>query len=235
MYHNLKTIITICARGGSKSVPGKNIKSLAGKPLLAYTIEQAQSLEWVDRIVVSTDDEHIKKVAEEYGVEVPFLRPPELATDTSAKAPAIKHAIETSQSFWHESYDVVVDLDPTSPLRTLDDINASLALLTQPQTLSVFSVSESYKNPYFNMVEPDEKGYVHLSKTPQKPIFRRQDAPAVYSMNASIYVMRVSDFLKQNSFFTSQTRVHIMPEERSIDIDRPIDFEWVEFLMSKQH
>lgn len=234
MYKGKSVALTICARGGSKGVPGKNIRNLLGKPLITYTINQAKLLRWVDRIILSTDDLKIKKVAEYCGIEVPFLRPKKLATDKAAKVPAIIHAVETAEKQWSENYDIVLDLDPTSPLRILDDIEGLIRTLTEkPDIKSVFSVCEAYKNPYFNMVEEDENGYVQLSKKPARPILRRQDAPKVYGMNASIYAMWKKALLVERTFFTNRTKVYVMPRERSVDIDSQTDFDFVEFLMKK--
>jgi CMP-N-acetylneuraminic acid synthetase len=231
---NNSVVLTICARGGSKGVPGKNIRPILGKPLIGYTIEQAKALNWIDRIVVSTDSKEIKKIAEDFGLEVPFLRQAELATDTAGKLPAIIHAVLAAEKHWEENYDIVLDLDPTSPLRNLDDINEVLRILAEePGVKSVFSVCETYKNPYFNMVEENKNGYVRLSKKPPKPILRRQDAPKVYEMNASIYAMWKKDLLLEKTFFTDRTKVYVMPRERSVDIDNQIDFEFVEFLMKR--
>jgi len=235
MYLTHKIICTICARGGSKGVPKKNLKEIAGLPLIAHTIKQAQQLKWIDRIIVSTDDIEIQTVAKKYGVEVPFLRPPELATDTAAKVPAIIDTVIKTSDFFHEQYDLLLDLDPTSPLRNIQDIKTAIDLLvSSPQTKSVFSVTPAYKSPYFNMVELNSQGYACLSKTLTQPIVRRQDAPPVFDMNASIYVMWIKNLLKLKTFFTNKTKIYIMPEERSIDIDRPIDFKLVELLMREK-
>lgn len=235
MYKGKSIVLTICARGGSKGIPGKNIKPVLGKPLIGYTIEQAKALNWVDRIVVSTDSDYIKKVVEDFGLEVPFLRPAELATDSAGKLPAIIHAVEIAQKHWGESYDAVLDLDPTSPLRNLEDIGSVVKILTEELDVkSVFSVCEAYKNPYFNMVEENKDGYVEISKKPTKPILRRQDAPKAYEMNASIYAMWKKDLLTEKTFFTDRTKVYVMPRERSTDIDSQIDFDFVEFLMKKK-
>lgn len=234
MYKGKSVVLTICARGGSKGVPGKNIKPILGKPLIGYTIEQAKTLDWIDRIVVSTDNNEIKKVAEDFGLEVPFMRPAKLATDTAGKLPAIIHTVKEAEKQWGESYKIVLDLDPTSPLRNLDDIVGVVNTLTkEPNVKSVFSVCEAYKNPYFNMVEKNKNGYVELSKKPQRPILRRQDAPKVFEMNASIYAMWKKDLLAEKTFFTDKTKIYLMPRERSCDIDSQIDFDFVEFLMKK--
>lgn len=231
MYHNNKVIATICARGGSKGVPNKNIRPILGKPLLLYTLEQVKALPWVDRIVVSTDSEAIKEVATTANIEVPFLRPSEFAQDDSPKIPAILCAISQAEQTWKEQYDIVLDLDPTSPLRGLDDIEAVMQMLMQPRTEIVVTATPSYKNPYFNMIEQTKTGYIKRVKQPKKIITRRQDAPKVYDMNASIYGMKISALKKWQTYFTPKTRVHIMAEDRSIDIDRPIDFLLVEHVL----
>ncbi len=224
--------MTICARGGSKGVPGKNTKLLAGKPLIEYTIDQALSLLWVDRIIVSTDDPKIKKIAEEKGLQVPFLRPNILATDKAAKVPAIIHAVKSAEKIYSEKYDIICDLDPTSPLRNVTDIkNVVDSLVVMAKTKSVFSVCRAYKNPYFNMVEVDKTGHAALSKRQKRKVYRRQDAPDVFEMNASIYAIWKNVLLKEKTFFTNQTRIYEMPRERSVDIDSPIDFKLVEILM----
>ncbi len=235
MYEGKKIIITICARGGSKGVPGKNIKLLFGKPLIEYTIDQAKSVPWIDRIIVSTEDVKIKKIAEKNNIEVPFLRPKALAGDKAAKIPAIIYAVQESESIFDANYDIVCDLDPTSPLRNIEDIKNVIKILSgKPKTKSVFSVCSAYKNPYFNMVEKNKDGFAEISKKLERPIVRRQDAPKVYEMNASIYAIWKNVLLKEKTFFTSQTRVYEMPRERSVDIDSPVDFKLVEILMKSR-
>lgn len=234
MYNGKKIILTICARGGSKGLPGKNTKNLLGKPLVAYSIEQAKSLGWVDRIVISTDDQKIKKVAEKLGIEVPFMRPPELATDIAPKIPVFLHAIQESEKYWNEKYDIWVDLDATSPLRFAEDIKAAIDLLFTPKTLSVITAMESHHNPYYNMVEMDNNKYVSVSKKLPQSVTRRQDAPRVYAMNGSIYTMWSKELLKRGTFFTDRTKLYIMPPERSFDIDNMIDFEIVKLYLKQR-
>lgn len=235
MYRNHTVIAVICARGGSKGFPGKNTRLLNGKPLVAYTIERAKKFSYADRIVVSTDDTEIKSVAEKCGVEIPCLRPKELATDEISVIPAIIHAVKTAEDYWKEKYDIVVNLGPTCPLRTAEDIRLTIKMLVDtPNTDAVFSVSKSHDNPYFNMVEIDDKKYVSISKKNNNIIARRQDAPEVYAMNGSVYSIWKQVLLAEKSFFTDKTRVYVMPRERSIDIDNSIDFKLAEFLMKKR-
>lgn len=223
----MATVATICARGGSRGVPGKNIRDLLGKPLIAHTIEQALLVEEIDRVFVSTDDPRIARVAREAGAEVPFIRPAELATDQAAKLPVIRHLVE------HVEGDIgkverIVDLDPTSPLRALDDIRASLRLLDK-DTDMVITGYEAEKNPYFNMVEEQPDGNIGLVAKMAGGVVARQAAPKVYSMNGSVYVWHRHTL--RDSLWEGRIRLHVMPRERSVDIDAPLDFRIVEMLM----
>jgi CMP-N,N'-diacetyllegionaminic acid synthase len=224
------TIATICARGGSRGVPRKNIRPLLGKPLIAYTIEQALAHTQIDRVFVSTDSAEIAVVARAAGAEVPFQRPSELASHTAAKLPVIEHLVA-----WVVQHvgpvARIVDLDPTSPLREACDIDACLTLL-DADTDTVISGYEADKNPYFNMVEASTDGGVKLVKTIPGGIVARQAAPAVYAMNASIYCWHHHSLSK--GLWQGRTRLHVMPRDRSVDIDDLIDFALVELLMRQK-
>ena len=227
----MNTIISICARGGSQGVPGKNIRPLLGKPLIAWTIEQALASGLADGVFVSTDDAQIAAVATAHGATVPFVRPAELATAATAKVPVIQHLVG-----WLEAkgriVDRIIDLDPTSPLRDLADIHACAALL-DPQTDVVITGYESDKNPYFNMVELKQSGFYGRVCAPPTEIAGRQQAPKVYAMKASIYAWH-RHTLAQSLWSHPRIRLHPMPRERSIDIDHPVDFELVELLMKRK-
>ncbi|MES2413228.1 MAG: acylneuraminate cytidylyltransferase family protein [Pseudomonadota bacterium] len=225
-------IVSICARGGSAGVPGKNIRPVLGKPLIAWTIEQALSCGLADRVIVSTDSQDIAAVARACGAEVPFLRPAELATAQAAKLPVIQHMVDWVEGSSGRAVETIIDLDPTSPLRLISDILACTALLDE-QTDLVITGYESDKNPYFNMVERDPQGYAGLVCKPASEVFGRQSAPKVYAMNASIYVWRRSS-LTGSLWSSSRVRLYEMPRERSIDIDHPVDFDLVELLMKKK-
>ncbi|CAI2717001.1 acylneuraminate cytidylyltransferase family protein [Nitrospina watsonii] len=227
----MTTIATLCARGGSKGVPRKNILPILGKPLIAYTIEQAQACTLIDRVYVSTEDAEIAEVARQAGAEVPFMRPAELATDTAAKIPVIEHLVN---GVIQTGVDVrtVVDLDPTSPLREVADIEACIHLLDD-DTDVVITGYEAEKNPYFNMVEQQPDGYYGLVKPSDADApYRRQAAPKVYAMNASIYVWHRHTLSK--GLWEGRARLHVMPRERSIDIDHPVDLKLVEFFMQEK-
>lgn len=226
----MSTIATICARGGSVGVPRKNIRPLLGKPLIVHTIEQALACELLDRVYVSTDDPEIAKIASDAGAIVPFLRPAELATSSAGKIPVIQHLVEWVVSN-DGQVDRIVDLDPTSPLRDLEDIRSSIYLL-DPQTDVVITGYEAEKNPYFNMVEVGADGTVALSKIPSSSVLSRQSAPKVFAMNGSVYVWHYHSLVK--GLWGGVAKIHIMPRERSIDIDHEIDFRLVELLMSEK-
>lgn len=229
-----RTVALICARGGSKGLEGKNIKLLAGHPLIAYSVAQARECPFIEDVVVSTDSEEIAAVARRYGARTPFVRPAELASDTAPKLPVLRHALREFERGTDRAIDIVVDLDPTSPLRTIEEIAQCWALVQEPNTDVVFTVCVADKSPYFNMVELVD-GYARLSKSPQVPYARRQEAPVVYSMNASVYAYRREFLIRADSVSGGRARMVVMPPERSHDIDRPIDFDFVEFLVRERH
>jgi CMP-N,N'-diacetyllegionaminic acid synthase len=226
----MTTIATICARGGSAGLPRKNVKPLLGKPLIVHTIEQAQACRAVERIFVSTDDAEIAEIARRAGAEVPFLRPAELATSSAPKIPVIEHLVDHVGKLG-VAIDRIIDLDPTSPLRNLADIEACLSLLDW-ETDVVITAYPAEKNPYFNMVEEKPDGHIGLVKTVPGGVTSRQLAPAVYAMNASIYIWRLEAL--KHGIWGNRIKLHVMPRERSIDIDTPIDFMLVEALMKKK-
>jgi CMP-N,N'-diacetyllegionaminic acid synthase len=227
------TLGTICARGGSRGLPGKNIRDLAGHPLIAYTIATARRCAFIDRLVVSTDSEEIASVARRYGADVPFLRPGELASDTAGKVPAIQHAVREVEREGRRPVDLVVDLDPTSPLRTEDEVRECWDLVQTPGTDVVFTVTPADRSPYFNMVEIVD-GYARLAKRLDPPVLRRQDAPAVFSLNASVYAYRRAHLMDDGRVVAPRSRVVVMPPERSRDVDGPLDFAFLEFLVRER-
>lgn len=231
----MSRICTICARGGSKGVKNKNIRDLAGKPLIAYTLEQARASGLFDLIAVSSDSPAILDMACNHGANLLVERPAELATDTAAKLPVIRHCIEEAERINGERFDVVVDLDATSPLRFVTDIQDAVAMLEREKVSNIITAAPARCSPYFNLVELGEDGVVRLSKPLGKPIVRRQDSPRCFDMNASIYVWRRAALFDNPTVFNADTRLFVMPEERSTDIDNELDFEIVEFLMKKRN
>ena len=230
-----KILCTICARGGSKGVKNKNIKILNGKPLIAHTIKQAKQSELFEHIVISTDNDNIANISKKYGAEVFFKRNEELASDTAGKLEVIKDAFVRSEEYYATKFDYLIDLDATAPLRNVDDIKNSFAKFLQNNNDNLITAMPSRRSPYFNIVEVDKNGKVTLSKTINNSITRRQDTPKSYDMNASIYIWKRDIILNEKSLFLENTGLYIMPEERSIDIDNEIDFEFVEFLMEKNN
>lgn len=231
-------LCTICCRGGSKGVKNKNIRPLLGKPLLAYTIEQAQKSQIFNHIVLSTDSKEIAEVGKYYGAEVFFLREEKLATDKAGKLPVIQDTLNRSEKYFNTTFNAIFDLDATSPLRDVQDIINAYDLFTRDQSDILITASPSRKNPYFNLIEffeQDGEQYIELSKKPNKPILCRQDAPKCYDMNASIYIWKRESLMSSQRLFGKNTSLYIMPEERSIDIDTETDFEFVEFLLGKKN
>ena len=224
----------MCARGGSKGVTHKNLRPLAGRPLIAHSVEQARASGLFEAIAVSSDSPEILAVAASAGADLLVRRPAELATDTAAKLPAIRHCLESVEQRSGQRFDVLVDLDATSPLRLPADIVGAVALLETGGAGNVITGAPARRSPYFNLVERRQDGTVGLSKPPSGPIVRRQDAPACFDMNASIYVWWRDDFLAHPAIFQDRTRLYEMPEERSIDIDSELDLAIVAFLLQRR-
>ncbi len=230
---NYNILCTICARGGSKGVKNKNIKPIHGKPLIAYTIEQAKKSGLFEHIVISTDSDDIAAVAKEYGAEVFFKRSSEMASDTAGKLDVIRDAFQRSEEYYDEKYEYLIDLDATAPLRVVEDIVKSFEQFLNNDNDNLITAMPSRRSPYFNLVEVNKKGDVYLSKKLDDAIVRRQDAPKSYDMNASIYIWKRDVILNSNTLFLEKTGLYVMPEERSIDIDTKLDYKFVEFLMKE--
>ena len=225
-------LCTICARGGSKGVEGKNVRLMLGKPLITYSIEQARTSGLFDAIAVSSDSDQILEIASACGADHLVRRPADLATDTAAKLPVIRHCVSEVERMRGQSFNTLVDLDATSPLRSVKDIRDAVSLLEASGSGNVITAMPARRSPYFNLVELNEYNFVKLAKSVAPPFVRRQDAPACYDMNASIYVWKRDVLFDAPTLFNADTRLYVMPEERSIDIDSELDFQFVEFLMS---
>lgn len=232
----MKRLGSICARGGSKGVPNKNLRIVAGKPLIAHTIQQAVQSKMFDCISVSSDSVEILNVAKNFGAEVLIQRPIEMATDTAAKLPAIQHCLLETEKIMQVQFDIVVDMDCTSPLRSIQDITQSINLFESSGGCSnLITGARARRSPYFNLVQRKTDGYVELVVTPEKPILRRQDAPDCYDMNGSIYIWTRDSLLSIKKVISDKTIIFEMPEERSLDIDSEFDFKVVSFLMEKRN
>ncbi|MDI4650358.1 acylneuraminate cytidylyltransferase family protein [Cohnella hashimotonis] len=230
----MNRICTICARGGSKGVKNKNIRMLDGRPLIAHSIEQALATGIFATIAVSSDSDDILVAAREAGATILVKRPEEMASDTAAKLPAIRHCFTEAERIAGTRFDTIVDLDATSPLRIPQDIIEAVEMLESKRVSNVITGMPSRRSPYFNLVEINDNGAVELSKKLPYKVVRRQDGPPCYDMNASIYVWSREALLNNDAIFVADTRLYVMPEERSIDIDNELEFEWVEFLLNKQ-
>jgi CMP-N,N'-diacetyllegionaminic acid synthase len=231
MGDSMSVICTICARGGSVGVKNKNIRRLRNKPLLAHTIIQAQNSNLFDKIVVSSDSKKIRDIALEWGAHYVVDRPDHLATSAAPKIPVIQHACLEAEQFFNKQFNVLVDLDVTSPLRHVDDIlNAYKMFVNDNDASNLVTAMPARRSPYFNMLEVNAKGYTQLVKTPHSEIHRRQDAPSCYDMNASIYIWKRETLFNSETTIREKTLLYVMPEERSIDIDSMLDWEFVKLL-----
>ena len=229
----MNIVCVIGARGGSKGLPGKNIRPLLGKPLIAWSIEQARACPEISRVVVSTDSEAIANVAREYGADVPFMRPASLAADTAGKWSVWQHALDACEHHYGAPIDVFVDLDCTSPLRDVADISKAIAQFLAARVDAVFSVCEARKNPYFNMLEVVD-GCQRICKSLPNPIVRRQDAPRVLEHVASIYVLAPAYLRRGTGLLSGCTQGYDIGQAKSLDIDSDFDFELVTFLMQQR-
>ncbi len=228
-------LATICCRGGSKGVPGKNIKLLDGIPLIVHTILQSQNSNLIQDLIISTDDDQIAQIALKAGAKVPFNRPAGLASDSSSKWPVFIHALEFYEKEYGVEVDYLVDLDVTVPLKTSLDIDGAIQMaLDNPETEVVITGYEPERNPYFNMMEIRPDGLAEIVKKSEKPIVRRQDAPEVYSLTPAAFVIKKSALYNYPHWSKAPCRIYPMPRERAIDIDSTLDFELIEFLMNKK-
>ena len=230
----MNIICVIGARGGSKGVPGKNIRPLLGKPLIAWTIEQAKECKLINRVIVSTDNKEIAEISKKYKAEVPFIRPKELANDQSGKWEVWQHALKACEDFYNEKFDLYVDLDCTSPVRDVDDIYKAIEQYKSSDADAIFSICEARKNPYFNMVEYDKKNYLKIVKSLDSPIVRRQDSPKVFEHVASIYVINPEYLKNGNGLLGGRTKGYNIGIEKSFDLDSEFDFELIEYIMKKK-
>lgn len=232
---NTNNLITICARGGSKGIPGKNIKILNGKPLIYYTINIAKQFQ--DKfpntdIVLSTDSDEIKKVAEDCGLLTEYKRPEYLAGDLVGKIDTIKDVVVWQEDMKGKVYDYILDLDVTSPLRNLEDLTEAFKIIIENnEAINLFSVSNASRNPYFNMVEIKDNGFYAQVKKNNDNFLTRQSSPNVYDLNASFYFYKRRFFdLNYKGAITDKSLIYIVPHI-CFDLDHQIDFEFLSFLM----
>ena len=240
----MNLLITICARGGSKGIPGKNIRHIGNQPLIAYSIETAKKFAdslsvlegWGEVcLTLSTDSIEIKNEAAQFGLLTDYVRPDEMATDTAGKLPVLKHVLEWEEKQKNIRFDYLLDLDVTSPLRTVEDLqNAFQILLNDEQAMNLFSVNNAHRNPYFNMVEQNETGYFSLVKKLPDGVLTRQAAPKVYDMNASFYFYRRNFFDSDcKTAISAKSLIYTMPH-LCFDLDEPVDFLFMEYLIENK-
>jgi len=218
----------IPARGGSKGVPRKNIREIGGKPLIAWSIEAAKASRYIDRVVLSSDDQAIIDVAKAWGCDVPFVRPPELATDKADSMQVVRHAIATLP----EHYNYLVLLQPTSPMRNAEDIDAAIERCAQRGVVACVSVCEPDKSPYW-MIKVDRDGFAQPLFPAEQIPDRRQDALPVAAFNGAVYVARTEHLAGGGAFYADRTVAYSMPKERSFDIDTELDIKIVNFLLNQ--
>lgn len=227
----MRVVALICARGGSRGVPGKNIKPLGGRPLIAWSIAQAKAVAQVDRVVVSTDSTEIADVARAAGAEVPYMRPAELATDTAAEWLTWRHALDYLLASDGQHPDALMVVPATSPFREPHDLERCLVEFGRGDVDVVITVTDANRSPYFNMVTTGEDGYSRLVIQPHGRIVRRQDAPIVSDITTVGYVVAPGFVMRADGIFEGRVRSVHIPPERALDIDTPLDFQIAECLM----
>lgn len=227
MIAGRKVLAIIPARGGSKGVPKKNIRNLNGKPLIAWTIEEAKKSQYIDKLIVSSDDDEIMKVSREWGAEVPFKRPFELSQDDTPGINPVLHAIK-----YFPDYEYIVLLQPTSPLRLVVDIDNALEKCIEHNSESTVSVAPTTTTPYW-MYKIGKNGYLKSVISDGNYPFQRQQAPILYELNGAVYVSTIESIKRNKSFLLDNTIPYVMPRKRSIDIDTIDDFDYCEFLLKR--
>ena len=228
MIHEKSILAVIPARGGSKGLPRKNLRMLAGKPLIAWTIEEAKKSKYIDRLMLSSEDAEIISVARQWGCEAPFVRPQELATDETPGVEPILHAIDALS----EKYDYVVMLQPTSPLRIAEDIDGCVEMCLGHKAPACVSVTEPSKSPYWmyrldagdRLIPNLDLGFADV---------RRQDLPRVYALNGAVYVAETDWLIAHRTFLTQETVAFVMPRERLWDVDTELDLKFCELLLTQ--
>jgi len=227
----MQVLYLIPARSGSKGLPGKNIRQLGNKPLIAHSIDAAKSAIHKGRIFVSTDDAEIAEIAKQAGAEVPFIRPAELSTDSASTMDVIMHTLNWCKDH-HINFDMMVLLQPTSPLRSSADIDAAIKLLTEKKADAIVSVCETEHHPLWSNTLPENCSMKNFLREDVKGL-NRQQLPVYYRLNGAIYLSKVSTLIQQKGFLHNSTYAYVMPQNRSIDIDHELDFMMAELLINK--
>lgn len=232
--NNKNVVGFIFARAGSKSIPDKNIKILDGIPLIAHSIKAGLKCASIDHIIVSTDSQKIADIALKFGAEVPFIRPKELAQDNSNELDAWKHAIQAYEQHYKKNIGLFISLPPTAPFRSTEDIENCIKEFNSVDCDIVITVKEAKNNPYFNMVKNNKLGFSEIViPESKKSLFRRQDAPKIFDMTTVAYVADTRYILNSTGILQGKVRSVIIPDDRALDIDNIIDFQFAEFLKEK--
>lgn len=225
----------IFARGGSKDVPRKNLRLLSGKPLLGHAIETALACQSLNSVIVSTDDEEIAHVAQQYGAETPFMRPKNLAQDDSPEWLSWRHALRSLSKIDDNPHiDILVIIPTTAPLRSVADVEACITLIQENTCDGVITVTPGKRSPHFNMITLSRSGHASLAIPPSEPISVRQSAPVVYDMTTVAYAVKSQFVLESQDLFEGKIQAVIVPAERALDIDSELDLEYAEFLLRRQ-
>jgi CMP-N-acetylneuraminic acid synthetase len=228
----MKATAFIFARGGSKGLPGKNVRLLGGKPLIAWSIDHALAVDRIERVIVSTDSEEIAAVAREFGAQVPFIRPAELARDDSPEWLAWRHALGYLKESEGVFPQIMVSVPATAPMRLPIDIENCLDEFQKGDADIVITIADAHRSPYFNMVTSHPDGTVGLVFPPQSTIARRQDAPTVYDVTTVAYVVRPEFVMSHRGIFEGRVHAVHVPTDRAIDIDTLLDFQIAECLLN---
>jgi N-acylneuraminate cytidylyltransferase len=226
----MKIYAGIFARGGSKGVKRKNIRTLNERPLISYSIHSALQNKFIDYLFVSTEDKEIAKISESLGANIPFIRPEELASDNAAMWPTYKHAMEFFKER-NDLPDILIDLPCTSPMRNDKDINDCLSKIIEDEFDAVITITHAKRHPMFNMITIDDDEFARLMSSPKDDIKRRQDTPSAYDITTVAYAFKTEYILKSNSLFEGKVGAIIVPEDRALDIDSEFDFKIAKLLM----
>jgi len=228
LINKQKILGIIPARGGSKGLPRKNILSLANQPLIAHSIDQANQSKYIDKLILSSEDQEIIDICKSYKIDIPFKRPKSLSEDGTSGLDVVLHAVENIVG-----YDLVVLLQPTSPLRHAKDIDNCIEKLINRNVNACVSVVETSKSPYWMFELNEHQNFIPVIKNvPLVSI--RQELPITYAINGAVYVAKINWFIQKKEFITDETIAYVMPKDRSVDIDTKEDFLFAEYLFSKK-
>ena len=235
----MSILCVISARGGSVGVPGKNVRSLLGTPIIARAVNTALAAPEIESVLISTDSPAIAEAARAAGAQVPFMRPAELAQSVTGKFQVWQHALAACEGQNPARYELYVDIDCTNPLLEASDISAAIAKFRRLRDTgvpvdAVFTVAKARRNPYFNLVEPDESGALKMSKSRGGTVLARQSAPAVYEHVAGVYVLAPAYLRRANHLLDGHAQGYEVPEDKAFDIDSELDFDLIEFLLRRR-